>query len=156
MKLRLASSLDQSAASFIQLLSAVAASVGGHRRSGPPRLLLPQLPCLASDQLELFRSERAKGKQNFWSQVEEVGHGYGWAAVTFSFSSPGHGEAPFSSRSRTPLTGLTQLRNLTAHRQKLRGLRYGYQATGHKIPQILPPFQTRGFSLILSYKTSSH
>lgn len=75
---------------LIQLFFPVTACVCRYRRICPSRFLLPRCSSLVSDLIELFRSQRAKGQENFWSQVEEAWHSYGWPALNDHFSSPLH------------------------------------------------------------------
>lgn len=76
---------------FIQFFPPVTALVGCQRRIWPPPFILPRCSSLASDQIKLLRSKRAKGQENLWSQVEKVRHGYGRPALG-DFSSPLHNE----------------------------------------------------------------
>lgn len=76
---------------FIQFFPSVTALVGCQRRIWPFRFLLPRCSSLASDQVKLLRSKRAKGQKDLWSQVEKVRHGYGLPALG-DFSGPLHYE----------------------------------------------------------------
>jgi hypothetical protein len=71
---------------LLQLFFPVTAWVCGHGRIWPSGVLLPWCLGLASDQLKLPRSKRAKGQKNLRCQVEQVWHSYGWWAQNAKFS----------------------------------------------------------------------